>query len=328
MDIDVVIIGLNSEATLKQCIESVLNVHYPLNKLHIFYVDGGSSDKSLSIANSYPTVKVIEMDQTYPTSGAERNRGWKVGNSPIVQFLDSDARLDPYWLSQAIEVLNNGDAVRGNRKELYPDRSFYNWIADQEWNEIAGDSKAFGGEVLISRKTLAKLGGYRDDLIAGEDPELSWRLQLQGGQILQLDIPMSYHDLGMFTLKQYLKRSFRTGYGFAQVHELHPEFWNKEYYRILIRAGGFLILALCGLFFQILWFIPALLLLFFPLVFRVPKLKSKKGLSYLQTVKYAWHCSWVVLPQFFGIIRYHLGVLLNSPLRNDPSHLHTRSSKR
>lgn len=66
MKIDIVIIGINSEATLKLCIESVLDSHYSKGKLTIYYVDGGSKDQSISIAKAFPEVHVLILDSLQP----------------------------------------------------------------------------------------------------------------------------------------------------------------------------------------------------------------------------------------------------------------------
>jgi len=41
---------------------------------------------------------------------------------------------------------------------------------------------------------------------------------------------------------------------------------------------------------------------------------------------YGWHCSMVVLPQFFGIIRFYVGKLFNKPLKNKRRNLKTALS--
>lgn len=322
-DIDVVIIGLNIQSTLQQCIESVMKANYKKGNLHLIYVDGGSIDNSISIAKTYSEVKTIELDWENPSPGLGRNVGWRAGNSPFVQFLDGDTQMDSEWLNRAVEAIENPNiaAVRGYRKELYPERSIYNWIIDQEWNDKPGEIDAFGGDVLIRREVLETTEGYNEDLIGGEDPELSLRVRESGWKILQLDMPMTSHDLAMTSLKQYWKRAYRTGYGFAVVSALHPksQFWKSEMFRVKIRGGLVVLLFLCGILFNFYLWVPALLILLYPRLFSVQRLKTQKDLSQKEAIFYAWHCSVVVIPQFFGVLRYYVGDLLKLPLRNKPS---------
>jgi len=334
MDIDVVIIGVNAEKTLQDCIKSVRGSLYDENKIHIFYVDGGSSDRSVAIARSFEGVHVIEIHPEYPSPGLGRNAGWRSGTSPLVQFLDSDTLMDPSWLKKAVSAMSQSvGAVRGNREEMGPNASVYNWIGSLEWNAPPGECHAFGGDVLIRRPILEETNGYDEVLVGGEDPELSQRVRLKGWKIIQLDEPMTRHDLAMTKVSQYWRRCFRTGYGFAAVTARFGTatrgFWFHELIRILIRGGGFLgfsLLGLLGMFFSpwaLLFLVPGLLLLFFPRLFRLSYFMKDKGISLNQAKTYSLHCSLVVLPEFFGLARFLWGQVTKNPLRNKRSVLST-----
>ena len=224
-------------------------------------------------------------------------------------------------------------AVRGNREEINPNASVYNWIGSLEWNAPPGECDAFGGDVLIRRSILEETGGYDEVLVGGEDPELSQRVRLKGWKIIQLDEPMTRHDLAMTKVSQYWRRCFRTGYGFAAVTARFGTktkgFWLHELIRIMIRGGGFLgfaLLALPGMFFSpwaIFFLLPGLLLLFFPRIFRLSYFMKDKGLSRGQAKTYALHCSLIVVPEFFGLARFLWGQVTGNPLRNKRSVLGT-----
>ena len=337
--IDLVIIGVNTDRSLGACLDSILASNYPADLLQIYYVDGGSSDQSLSIAGDYEEVETINLAAIYPTPGLGRNAGWRAGTAPLVQFLDSDTLLDPEWLAQAVAELEGNDqfgAVCGNRNETRPQASFYNWIGDLEWNSPPGDVDAFGGDVMIRRQVLDTTDGYDEILVGGEDPELSVRIRLQGWIIRKLDVTMTGHDLAMTRFSQYWRRSYRTGYGFAAVFLRHAknlaDFWRKEFMRILIRGGGTLSLILLGLLglpytpYAALLGLPALLLLCTPRLFRVTALMAQKQLTLPQARLYAWHCSFIVVPQFFGIVRFLLGKATHRPLRNRSRKLGLRAT--
>jgi colanic acid/amylovoran biosynthesis glycosyltransferase len=342
MDIDVVIIGVNTEKTLAKCIESVRESRYTEGKIHTVYVDGGSTDGSIALARGYAGVRVVEIHpaqiiQTGPTPGLGRNAGWRAGVSPLVQFLDSDTIMDPDWLVKAASAMSpDVGAVRGNRDEINPHASVYNWIGNMEWNAPPGECEAFGGDVLVRRSILEETGGYDEVLVGGEDPELSQRVRLKGWKIIQLNEPMTRHDLAMTKVSQYWKRCFRTGYGFAAVTARFARsdykgatkgFWFHELIRIVIRGGGFLgfsLLALAGIFFcswSLFLLLPGLLLLFFPRIFRLSWFMKDKGLSKEQARTYALHCSLIVIPEFFGLARFYYGQATGKPLRNKRSGL-------
>jgi GT2 family glycosyltransferase len=340
-DIDCILIGVNSAKTLGRCIESIRSGNYPAEKLRICYADGGSTDDSIAVAKRYTGVKVIALTPEYPTPGLGRNAGWKSGSAPLVQFLDSDTIVDPEWFRKAVAKMSELrlGAVIGFRRELHPERSVYNWIGDLEWNGPVGESDCFGGDVLIRREALEATGGYDETLVGGEDPELSRRIIRAGWLIERIDAVMTRHDLAMTTVKQYLKRAYRSGYGFAAVRmreaKLGSDFWKHDFRKIVIKGGGFIVsegLALLTLFSGLsalktlaataLGF-AGIPLLFSPRLFKVGKFMQENRLNGKEAKTYAWHCSVVVLPQLFGLIRFYAGALFNRPLRNKRSALKT-----
>ena len=68
---------------------------------------------------------------------------------------------------------------------------------------------------------LEAVGGFRDDLIAGEEPELCVRLRAAGWRIWRLDAEMALHDAAMTRFAQWWRRALRSGYAFAQGAYLH-----------------------------------------------------------------------------------------------------------
>lgn len=320
--IDIVIIGLDTDRTLAACLDSIRDCDYPGEKTRVYYADGGSVDESLSIAASRAcTCLVVASD--HPTPGRQRNAGWRAGTSEYVQFLDSDTTLNPGWLKKAVDALDDETigAVRGEVRELQPEASIFNWIGDLEWNGAAGDCATFGGIVMIPRRVLEASGGYDPDLIAGEDPELSYRVRSQGFRIVELAEPMVSHDLHMKTIGQYWRRSYRSGHAYAEVNHLHRDFWRDDVRRISVRAAAFMVgLASLPLAFLDPWGcvlpVAGFLFLIRPRLRLVGRFQADLGLSRRQARIYSWHASLVVLPQFFGMLRFHLGRLLSKPLSN------------
>lgn len=334
-EVDVVIIGVNAAKTLAACLQSVYDCRYPRNRLNVIFVDGGSKDKSIKIAHRYARVKVLALKHRHPTPGRGRNAGWRAGKAPFVMFLDADTTLEADFLGRAICAMKSGiGAVHGYRRETATKRSLFNWIGDQEWPRGKGYVSSFGGDVLIRREALVRTRGYRESLVAGEDPELSRRMIRAGYRILQIPCPMTRHNLAMNRLSKYWKRAYRSGYAFAAVRACLPEtdeFWALESRRILLRGGMAMSLFLTGLIACLTGFPQqglltmalALFLLFRPLLLRRGHFRKALGLKGQAIWIYALHCSLVVIPQCFGLFRYHLGQLLNRPLRNRASNLAT-----
>jgi len=233
MKFGVVVIGRNEGERLHQCLASLsLCSNAP-----VVYVDSGSTDGSAQWARDYG-VEVVDLDLGAPfTAARARNAGFKRLNEmasdlACVQFIDGDCQMVDSWLDHARAFLGKHpdvSAVCGRRRERYPQRSIYNWLCDQEWDGPVGEVRAFGGDVMIRKIAFESVGGYRDQLIAGEDPELGVRLRAAGWRIWRLDTEMTVHDAAMTRLGQWWRRALRGGYAFAQGSHLHGNL-PEQYY--------------------------------------------------------------------------------------------------
>jgi GT2 family glycosyltransferase len=221
--IGAVVIGRNEGDRLKRCLSSLSALK------SVVYVDSGSTDGSPQWATDRG-VEVIRLDMKLPfTAARARNAGFRrlqeiAPNVEYIQFVDGDCELSQVWLTVAASFLNSHadvGAVCGRRRERFPDRSIYNWLCDLEWDSPIGEATACGGDVLIRKQALTAVGGYRDDIIAGEEPELCVRLRAAGWRIWRLDAEMTLHDAAMIHFSQWWKRILRSGYAFALGAHLH-----------------------------------------------------------------------------------------------------------
>jgi glycosyltransferase involved in cell wall biosynthesis len=225
----VVVIGRNEGDRLKHCLKSLSAASL------IVYVDSGSTDQSVDWARC-AGAEVVILDEGRPfTAARARNVGFDVIKSrgsdfEYVQFIDGDCQLTQSWPERAICILDSRSdiaAVSGQLRERFPEKSIYNWLCDREWSSAAGEALSFGGIVMMRITALSGVGGYRDDMIAGEEPELSVRLRAAGWRIWRLDEDMALHDAGMTRFSQWWRRGVRSGYAYglgASLHGGYPEY--------------------------------------------------------------------------------------------------------
>ncbi|MEQ8293382.1 MAG: glycosyltransferase [Roseovarius sp.] len=304
-----VVIGRNEGARLRACLASLEGAS------PVIYVDSGSTDGSDAHARS-TGARVIDLDTTRPfTAARARNAGLAALNrseTDLVQLVDGDCTVEPGWLATASAYLNahpDTAIACGRRREDHPEASLYNRLCDIEWNTPPGDTRACGGDILARLSALDAAGLYRDDLIAGEEPELCVRLRRQGWKIHRLDAPMTRHDARMTRLGQWWKRTRRAGHAFAEGAHLHgapPErHWVAET-RCALLWGAALPLAIliAGLIH------PAALLLTLIYPLQVARLAARRGL----TSRAAWEwAAFTVLGKFAeaqGALQFHASRLL------------------
>lgn len=300
MSLAAVVIGRNEGQRLERCLQSLIG-----KVSQVIYVDSGSTDGSPDAARRLGA-EVVALAMTRPfTAARARNAGVAVLGEGItlVQFLDGDCILRDGWLEAAQAHLDAHPKVAvvcGRRREEQPETSIYNTLIDQEWDTPAGEALACGGDALMRLAALQEISGYRDDLIAGEEPELCQRLRRAGWQIWRLDVEMTWHDAQITRFGQWWRRSLRAGHAFAEGAALHgrgpDKHWVAETRRALL--WGALLPAVIVLL-AFLWPLAALLLLLiYPL--QLARLARRGGL----------HWGFFTLlgkfPEALGALKYHL----------------------
>jgi len=262
MSLAVVAIGRNEGERLRRCLTSVLTEAGVL----VVYVDSGSTDGSVALAQ-FLGAQVVNLDMAQPfTAARARNSGYRAAlqaapHIEFIQFVDGDCEVAAAWVAEASSFLRTHPqvaAVCGRRRERSPDKTIYNRLCDMEWDTPVGQVLACGGDVLVRVAALLQVGGYRDDLIAGEEPELCVRLRAKGWQVWRLDEEMTLHDADMTRFSQWWKRSMRAGYAFAEGAHLHgapPErHWVRESRSAWVWGLGLpLALLLLGLVWPAAW---------------------------------------------------------------------------
>lgn len=239
-EVDAVVIGRNEGARLRSCLMSLMP-----QVARVIYVDSGSSDGSVDVAASLGAT-VVTLDMTQPfTAARARNAGLAKVDARFVQFVDGDCKVQPEWIATALAFADRHPAaavICGRRRERFPDASVYNRLCDREWNTPIGPAKACGGDALMRTDAVRAVGGYRDDLIAGEEPELCLRLVQNGGQVWRIDAEMTLHDAAMTRFSQWWNRSRRAGHAYAEGAALHgaapTRHWVTETRRALIWGVG------------------------------------------------------------------------------------------
>lgn len=214
-----VVIGRNEGPRLRACLASIAGRFDP-----IVYVDSGSSDDSMAVAASFG-IAAIALDSERPfTAARARNAGFRhlrqlAPTLDHVQFLDGDCLLSPHWRDTALAVMRRAPeaaVVCGRRRERRPDASIYNRLCEREWNTPVGEARACGGDALMRVAAFEAVGGFRDDIIAGEEPDLCHRLRGAGWRIYRIASDMTLHDAAMTRFSQWWQRNRRSGHASAE----------------------------------------------------------------------------------------------------------------
>lgn len=249
MTVAAIAIGRNEGDRLKACLASLQGQADP-----VIYVDSGSTDGSLAAAEALGAhVVALDMDQPF-TAARARNAGLArlaelSPETELVQFVDGDCTLHPDWIATARAALAADPAlavVCGRRRETFPDASLWNRLIDAEWDTPVGPARACGGDALIRRAALDAVGGYDPAMIAGEEPEMCYRMRQQGWTIVRIDAEMTAHDAAMTRFSQWWTRARRAGHAYAEGAALHGRETEERYNMAEVRRALLWGLALPG----------------------------------------------------------------------------------
>jgi glycosyltransferase involved in cell wall biosynthesis len=181
----VIIPTLNEEKNLGICFKSLMEQTY--REFEVIIVDGGSQDRTVDMAerNGFD---ILEVEKTRPHDvSAAKNEGAKHARGDILFFLDADMALKPNCFEVLDGEYRNPDVIgvackvlplEGNGLEtvMYQCNNilarFANYVGVHEFSYFSCHS--------YRRDFFEKVGGFREDLLACEDLDLSLRIRQLG----------------------------------------------------------------------------------------------------------------------------------------------------
>jgi GT2 family glycosyltransferase len=221
-DVGAVVIGRNEEQNVRVSLSSVRDAGIPL-----VFVDSASEDASVRIARPIADA-VVELTTDRPLSAARaRNAGLQelMARWPTLRyvlFLDADCQLDESFLEAAVRTFASRPrhaVVVGHLTEADEARNVFARLCALEWRSGSTEHlppTQLGGIMLARVEDIRQVGGFNEQIIAGEDTELGVRLGMAGRLITKIDHPMALHNANMNHFGQWWRRAVRGGHAIAQ----------------------------------------------------------------------------------------------------------------
>jgi GT2 family glycosyltransferase len=226
--ISVVVCSLNGAPTIRDTMEGLRYLDYP--NFEVIVVDDGSTDDTGKIASEY-NCRVISTENRGLSNA--RNTGWQEAAGEIIAYIDDDAYPDPHWLTYLAHVFMNSGYVGVGGPNLAPPGD--GWIADCIANSPGGpvhvlisDTEAEhipGCNMAFRREALASIEGF-DPIYraAGDDVDLCWQLQAQGGVIGFAPAAVVWHHR-----RNSLQMYWRQQQGYGKAEALLEQKWPEKY---------------------------------------------------------------------------------------------------
>lgn len=158
--------------------------------MEIVVSDGGSTDRTVSLAKSRADVVVEQCPESVKNISIGRNHGATSARGEILVFLNADVRMDDVegFFRQILTTIENDHVVAVTcNVQIYPqeermtDKLFHLVFNNYFYLlNILGIGMGRGECHIMRREVFDRIGGYNEILTAGEDYEMFVRLRRLG----------------------------------------------------------------------------------------------------------------------------------------------------
>jgi mycofactocin system glycosyltransferase len=264
--VSVIIPVRNRPEDITASLQSLSRLDYPAEKMEVIVIDDASDDNTPEVVSTFP-VHLIPLKEQREASFC-RNLAAKRAKGEILAFLDSDCVADPLWLKELIPAFSDpsngavGGLVDSSLHEKGLDR--YEKVKSSlnmgSWSKSSREENHFfylpSCNLLARTNIFLQLGGFREDMVVGEDVDFCWRLQDLGHHVEYRPVGRVYHK-HRNKMRHFCARRFDYGTSEPLLQRLHAKrikqfvfslpgviFWGLVL--LSITSGGIPLSVLCG----------------------------------------------------------------------------------
>ena len=220
----IVIPCFNEEFYIKNCLDSILNQEYDLEKIEILVVDGGSKDETLQIINNFKkrfnNIKILFNDKKI--TPISLNIGIKNSSNEIIIILGAHTTIDKDFLKYNNQFLNEKDAMATGGTQINVGNNLIQRLigitmeipfamasAKYRWSKKENyvDTVVYAA---YRREIFEKIGFFEEKITIAEDAEINWRIRQAGYKIFYSPKIKSYY-YPRNSLSKFAKQMFRYG---------------------------------------------------------------------------------------------------------------------
>lgn len=238
--VSVIVPCFNEEKTVEATVHSILNLDYPKDKLAVYLVNDGSTDKTLEVLGkfkNFPGVTIIDKQNGGKHTAV--NKALESVGTDLVGCLDADSFVTPDALRKIVPYFDKEEvmAVTPSIKVHEPknilqhiQKTEYSWsIFLRRMLSSLGALYVTPGPFSIFRtRVFRELGGYKYAHMT-EDMEMAMRMQRNRYKIVNSHNAHVY-TVTPSTFKGLVKQRARWTYGFLNnALDYRDVFFNKKY---------------------------------------------------------------------------------------------------
>lgn len=237
--ISVIIPTLNEEKLLPRLLDQLSDQNLKSKyEFEIIVSDGGSKDKTLEIAKNYTDKIVVYQEKRRQKISEGKNAGFKISKGEILVFICADCRIEnPEMFFDYVSNFKNSKYLAATFWfDVFPEEkkwsdyifhTFFNWLI--KLLNYVGNGMGRGECQVIKREVFEKVGGYNEELTAGEDYDLYTRIRKLGKidvnfKIKIFESPRRYRKYGYIKI---LLMWFRNSLRVFNILKTQVEEWKE-----------------------------------------------------------------------------------------------------
>lgn len=185
--ISIVVPAYNESKLIEPCIESLLKLDYPKEKLEILVINDGSTDDTEAKARKYESRGVKVFTKENGGKGAALNYGIKKATGEFVATMDADSHVTPYVIKELLPYFDDPDVMATTPSiKIAPSGSPISEFQRIEYLMILFSRKLLSyiesvpvtpGPFSMFRKVVFDKVGLFDEDNLVEDQEIAMRIQ-------------------------------------------------------------------------------------------------------------------------------------------------------
>jgi glycosyltransferase involved in cell wall biosynthesis len=228
MNLSVIIATKNEGKNIERLMTSLKKQTY--QDFEIIIVDNFSNDNTCNIASRF-TKKIFQKG---PERSSQRNFGLTKAQGQYVLFIDADMELEKEVLEECYTTMQRNPKISGIIiDEISVGSGFLSKVKALEKKLYTGQEDVEAAR-FFKKKDLERIGGYDENLTAGEDWDLSQRAKRLGG-IGRISAKILHHEDS--SLVSDVKKKY---YYAKQIHKYALK--NPQDFKRLAGIGRFLML--------------------------------------------------------------------------------------
>jgi succinoglycan biosynthesis protein ExoA len=242
--VDVVTPAFNEEAGIDRCLDCVFGQDYPVDRMRVWVVDAGSTDRTVDIVRARPEPQLsLVTGHGRLNAGQALNVGIGAGSADLIARVDAHTHLAPDYLSRAVTLMEELGPrlalVSGQPRQLGETRFGEGVVRARRSRFGVGSGSIYadrrprayvdtvqGG--VYRRAALDAVGRFGTTFRAGEDEECNWRLRKAGYDVL-LDTGLEFTYTTRSSWSALFRQHRNYGASRAFVVVRHPDYLRMRH---------------------------------------------------------------------------------------------------